>query len=682
MMKTPVFYTLKSFLSRSMQIRIRQAIARRKRASVGDVWPILESAGTPPSGWKGWPDGKQFALVLTHDVETARGVERCRMIMDLEERLGFRSAFFFVPERYKVPVELREEMVRRGFEVGVHGLRHDMTLFRTEKEFKRQAQDINRYLKEWGAVGFRSPYMIRNLSWIRDHLNIEYDTSTFDTDPFEPHPDGVGTIFPFIVDGEEDGRPGYVELPCTLPQDLNLFVLLGETGIDVWKRKLDWIATRGGMALFDTHPDYMQGESSMVSDEYPMQRYEEFLEHLRIGYSGRYWHALSRDVSLFWRHNMKNNEPVYSSLSASCNDATNPQNGSDSNNGKVIWVDLDNTPHVPFFRPIIKELRGRGYEVVVTARDAFQVCDLARRMGVACTQVGRHYGKNRIMKVLGLFYRAFQLYRAIRKQRPTLAVSHGSRSQIILANILGIPSVLIEDYEYAQFPPLMRPTWRIVPEVIPDAAVGGDKSHIFKYPGIKEDVYVHDFQPDPAILDELGLRGAELIAVVRPPATEAHYHNPESELLLDAVMQKLHAAPGVRIVLLPRNSRQGEELKARWPHYFANNKTVIPKTAIEGLNLLWHADLVVSGGGTMNREAAALGVPVYSIFRGKMGAVDRHLAETGRLVLLQSLGDVAGKIKVECRKPEEGDPLSSLATFNRLTEQIVTLENRVASRES
>jgi peptidoglycan/xylan/chitin deacetylase (PgdA/CDA1 family) len=231
------------------------------------------------------------------------------MIMDIEERLGFRSAFYFVPERYEVPADLRLEMLQRGFEVGVHGLRHDLTLFRSEKEFMRQAQDINRYIKEWGAVGFRSPYMIRNLKWIRDYLNIEYDTSTFDTDPFEPQPDGVGTIFPFIVQRKEGGRTGYVELPCTLPQDLNLFVLLGESGIDVWKRKLEWVVSRGGMALFDTHPDYMQGQADMASDEYPVQLYEEFLEHVRASYSNRYWAALPREVAMFWRQRDKEQAP-------------------------------------------------------------------------------------------------------------------------------------------------------------------------------------------------------------------------------------------------------------------------------------------------------------------------------------------------------------------------------------
>lgn len=649
MLKLPTYYALKSLCSRPIQIRIRQAIARRKRARVGDVWPILESAGTPPSGWKGWPNGKQFALVLTHDVETARGVERCRMIMDIEEQLGFRSVFNFVPERYKVPAELRQEMVRRGFEVGVHGLRHDMTLYRSEDEFKRQAQEINQYVEEWGSVGFRSPYMMRNLEWIRDYLNIEYDSSSFDTDPFEPQPDGVGTIFPFIVDDKRCSRPGYVELPCTLPQDLNLFVLLGETGIDVWKRKLDWIAACGGMALFDTHPDYMQVQTHMAADEYPVQRYEEFLKHVRVRYIDQYWHALPCEVSLFWRNSMKQNEPLRRILSTDCNDTTSQQNGPDQKNGKVIWVDLDNTPHVPFFRPIIQELRGRGYEVVVTARDAFQVLELAKQMGVACTKIGRHYGKNRIMKVTGLFFRAIQMATLIGKKKPVLAISHGSRSQIILSNVLRIPSLLIEDYEFAKFPPLMRPSWRMIPEIIPHDSVESGHSRLLTYPGIKEDVYVPKFTPDSSVLDELGAVETDIIVTVRPPATEAHYHNPESEKLFAAVMGRLHGLPQVLTVLLPRNSRQSEEIKKQWPQYFVDGRVVIPK-ALDGLNLIWHSDLVVSGGGTMNREAAALGVPVYSTFRGTIGAVDKHLEEEGRLILLTSEADVRDKLHICKRK--------------------------------
>jgi glycosyltransferase involved in cell wall biosynthesis/peptidoglycan/xylan/chitin deacetylase (PgdA/CDA1 family) len=296
-------YAIKGLMPRSVQIRLRQVAAQRNRKHVSDIWPIMEHAGSAPPNWRGWPLQKQFALVLTHDVEMERGVSRCRMIMDLEERLGFRSVFNFVPERYDVPPALRREITQRGFEVGVHGLYHDLSLFQSADEFQRQAPKINRYIRDWGATGFRAPYMIRNLAWIRDHLDIAYDSSTFDTDPFEPMPEDIRTIFPFIVDDKGNSGRSYVELPCTLPQDLNLFVLLGETGIDIWKQKLAWIANRGGMALFDTHPDYMCNLSSPGCDEYPLAHYEAFLKEVKAVYADRCWHALPRDVASFCRDN-------------------------------------------------------------------------------------------------------------------------------------------------------------------------------------------------------------------------------------------------------------------------------------------------------------------------------------------------------------------------------------------
>lgn len=671
----PLFYLLKPLFPRPTQIGLRKAYARYQRRSVGDVWPVLASAAAPPPGWRGWPDGKAFALVLTHDVETARGVDRCRMVMDMEERLGFRSAFYFVPERYRVPAGLREEMARRGFEVAVHGLRHDLTLFQSEDGFRSQARAINRYLRDWGASGFRSPYMVRNLDWICRYLDVEYDTSTFDTDPFELQPEGVGTIFPFVVEDASGTGRRCIQLPCTLPQDLTLFVLLGEGGIGLWKKKLEWIAGRGGMALFDTHPDYMQAGRHTACDEYPARFYEEFLDDIRLRFAGQYWHALPREVASFARAAM-------GIPAAGAAEGRGPGSGEappaarGAVAGRRIWIDLDNTPHVPFFKPIVRELRGRGHEVVVTARDAFQVYDLARRMGVDCVKVGRHYGRNRFLKVAGLFIRALQLLPRVLRRRPDLALSHGSRSQLIVATLLRIPSVLIEDYEYARFPPLMRATWRIVPEVIPDEAVGCRRDRIRAYPGIKEDVYVHEFRPDPAILGELGLAPGGIVVVVRPPATEAHYHNPESEDLLAAVLQKLRDTPGVRTVLLPRNHRQGEALQARWPLFFQDDRILIPGAAMEGLNLLWHADLVVSGGGTMNREAAALGVPVYSIFRGAIGAVDRHLADTGRLVLLESVDDVATKLRVEPRDRSGGATLTHPPTLRAITDEIEAILDR------
>ena len=241
--------------------------------------------------------------MLTHDVDTARGQARCLSLVQLEQEAGFRSAFNFVPERFVADPMLREDLTATGFEVGVHGLNHDGKLYSSQAEFNRRAERINRYLKEWGAVGFRSPAMHHNLEWLKA-LDIEYDASTFDTDPFEPQPDGVGTIFPFWV-ARDDGT-GYVELPYTLPQDFTLFVLMKERTIDIWKKKLDWIAEKGGMALLNTHPDYMHfGKGKPGLEEYPADYYRQFLEYVKTKYEGQYWHALPRDVARFWKENYK-----------------------------------------------------------------------------------------------------------------------------------------------------------------------------------------------------------------------------------------------------------------------------------------------------------------------------------------------------------------------------------------
>jgi hypothetical protein len=223
--------------------------------------------------------------------------------MRLERGLGFRSSFNFVPKRYDVSPDLRKHLTDNGFEVGVHGLYHDGKYYRSREIFEERAEQINRYLSQWEAVGFRSPSMQHNLEWIHD-LNIEYDASTFDTDPFEPQPDGVSTIFPFFVQHGPKDR-GYVELPYTLPQDFTLFVLLRETTIDVWKRKLDWIVKHGGMALVNTHPDYMSFRGSRRLGEYPVDYYLEFLQHVMNTYEGRYWHALPRNIARFCRFTFK-----------------------------------------------------------------------------------------------------------------------------------------------------------------------------------------------------------------------------------------------------------------------------------------------------------------------------------------------------------------------------------------
>jgi predicted glycosyltransferase len=318
-----------------------------------------------------------------------------------------------------------------------------------------------------------------------------------------------------------------------------------------------------------------------------------------------------------------------------------------------IWIDLDNTPHVPFFKPIIAELEARGYVTLVTARDAFQVKDLAERSGLKFTLVGQHYGRNSFMKVFGYFYRTLQLIPSALRFRPSIALSHGSRSQILASNLLRIPTVAIMDYEYTVAPPLGKPRWEIVPEVVETKnAHSRDKGRVLKYRGIKEDVYAGTLALDPGILKELRLESARLVITVRPPATEAHYHRPESERLLERFMIRALSMEGAMVVLLPRNGRQADLLAHDHPEWFRLGKVVIPGHAVDGMNLIWHSDLVVSGGGTMNREAAALGIPVYSIFRGPTGAVDIHLAHQKRLTLIETVEDVDQKILIQPRGPK------------------------------
>jgi predicted glycosyltransferase len=320
-----------------------------------------------------------------------------------------------------------------------------------------------------------------------------------------------------------------------------------------------------------------------------------------------------------------------------------------------IWIDLDNSPHVPFFVPIISELGRRGHSVDLTVRDAFQVCELADLHKLHYKKVGHHYGKRKALKAYGLAVRTVELLPTALRLKPDIAVSHGSRSQMLACAIAGITSLVILDYEFAQHLVFSSQAWMMAPEVIPDNAIQHHRDRILKYPGIKEDVYVSGFKPDASLKQQLGIKEGQLVVTIRPPANEAHYHNPESEELFAATMELVASLPNAVIVLLPRNDNQEYSCRNKWPRLFSDGKIIIPKHAVDGLNLIWHSDLVISGGGTMNREAAALGVPVYSIFRGQIGAVDKYLAESGRLVLLHTPQEVRMKVRLETRPRKQWD---------------------------
>jgi len=277
---------------------LRRLLIPLKVRKYRDIWPINEKAGTKPAGWRGWPHSKEFALVLTHDIETVRGEERCLELMKVEMKAGFRSAFNFVPGRVQKNAMIFPELKKNGFEIGVHDLFHDGKLFKSRAIFRERAVIINRFLSKWEAAGFRAGAMHHNLDWIHD-LNILYDSSTFDVDPFEPQPDSIGTIFPFEIKCPISGKR-YIELPYTLPQDFTLFVIMRRKNTEIWKKKLDWVAAKGGMALVITHPDYMNfGRNRLGPQEYDADLYADFLAYIKHKYEGQFWNVLPSEIARY-----------------------------------------------------------------------------------------------------------------------------------------------------------------------------------------------------------------------------------------------------------------------------------------------------------------------------------------------------------------------------------------------
>lgn len=315
------YYALKPHLPWRLRMGLRRIVARHLRRRYADIWPIDPAASRQPTGWAGWPLGKKFAVVLTHDVEGPNGLQRCRELAEHELRLGFRSSFNFIPEgSYRSDAELRSWLTRNGFEVGVHDLEHDGHLFSSEAEFARKAERINRYLRDWGAEGFRAGFMLRNLAWLH-RLDIAYDCSTFDTDPFEPQPESARTIFPFWMPSPptaSGGRAdrGYVELPYTLPQDSTLYLLHQEATNDIWREKLEWVASHGGMVLVNVHPDYLdvRGGRGSTTERTVLEHYLDLLRFVQSRFPDAYWHALPHQIAAFVR-NWQQGRPAQDTLS-------------------------------------------------------------------------------------------------------------------------------------------------------------------------------------------------------------------------------------------------------------------------------------------------------------------------------------------------------------------------------
>jgi len=313
-----------------------------------------------------------------------------------------------------------------------------------------------------------------------------------------------------------------------------------------------------------------------------------------------------------------------------------------------IWIDLANSPHVPFFKALAARFVQQGHEIETTAREFAETVPLARAAGFEPHVLGEHGGRPVSAKAGKLMSRAWSLASWARKRSLDLALSHNSYSQILAARVLGIRSVTLMDYEYQPANHLaFRLTSRIlVPAIFPAKRLrryGASAAKVRRYHGTKEDVYLADFQPDPSFateLCELGIRPDNVLVLMRPPAHEALYHRFQNQLF-DEALARLLAMDDVQVVLLPRNEPQRAMYSAK-----SNERLIVPAKAMDGANLIAASDLVISAGGTINREAAALGVPVASIYAGRWAAVDGELVHEGRLQRLASRDDLQ-KLVVE-----------------------------------
>ena len=309
-----------------------------------------------------------------------------------------------------------------------------------------------------------------------------------------------------------------------------------------------------------------------------------------------------------------------------------------------IWIDLANSPHVPFFRALIPEFVARGHQIEITARDFAQTVELAAMAGMTPHVIGGHGGGSITGKAGNLVGRAAALRKWARDRGFNLAVSHNSYAQIAAAAALGVKSVTLMDYEHQ---PANHLAFRlasrvIVPRAFPSAELkkyGASTRKVKRYKGTKEDVYLADFVPEPAFAEtllRLGITSEDVLVVARPPAREALYHRFENELF-DELLAYFSSRDDVKIILLPRFDAQRKDFAAR-----KSPNTIIPREALDGSNLIAHADFVISAGGTMNREAAALGVPAASVYAGKWAAIDEELIREGRLHRIQSREEISG----------------------------------------
>jgi len=302
-----------------------------------------------------------------------------------------------------------------------------------------------------------------------------------------------------------------------------------------------------------------------------------------------------------------------------------------ANDKRRVWIDMTNSPHVLVLRPIIAEFERRGWEVIVTAREFAQTLPLLERFEIPHTVIGRHRGRKMIAKAWGMFARTSAMIRFGAGKGFSLALSHASNDLPVAARILGIPHVTMFDYEFARLSHSINvrfSTKALIPDAISVEALapyGGTPQKVDRYPGLKEEYYLADFEPDPGILEHLGLDPEKIIVTLRTPPSMAAYHRMENPVF-DDVMRMIASRDDAQAVVLLRTPDQRAGVEE-----IGSPNLIVPDNVVDAQSLVYYSDIVVSGGGTLNREAVALGTPAYTVFHGVMGAVDLNLIAQGRL---------------------------------------------------
>lgn len=330
-----------------------------------------------------------------------------------------------------------------------------------------------------------------------------------------------------------------------------------------------------------------------------------------------------------------------------------------------IWIDLDNAPHVPLFRPIITALQNRGHTLDITARDFTQTLPLLDMWGIEYNAVGKHGGGGKTGKIVNLFVRADQLRRHIRSRNIDLALSHGSRTQLVVSRVLSIKSVLMLDYEYTEsFIFNKTADYILMPSLIPaDRLInaGFNMKKLLTYPFFKEELYLDNFIPDTSLRKSLGIPRESILVLIRPSAMLGNYHNKLSEKIIIKILSDISKEKTIYALVVSRTKEDADLIKG------SNfNNVHFLDTPVDGLQLIWNSDLVISGGGTMNRESALLGTPTYSVFTGRKPYLDEYLSSQSKLTFIDTVEKTSGirfakrDIKTEF-KPLHSSPAESIA---------------------